>query len=125
MPKPAANAPFECTDNSNNHELINKVKNLRLRSLNFLLKHNDLSKIQKSIPYSLNQIPLKLLKLKTALEHSGIFYWEYDPVKDEGNIDFFNNKEEIRYTHFTEMLCRFSMSPSVRSKNCLICTKPF
>ncbi len=111
--------PFECTDNSNNHELINKVKNLRLRSLNFLLKHNDLSKSQKSIPYSLNQIPLKLLKLKTALEHSGIFYWEYDPVKDEGNIDFFNNKEEIRYTHFTEMLCRF-FNVTLRSQQKLL-----
>lgn len=115
--KPAVDTSFECTDTSSNHKLIDKVSNLRLRSLNFLLKHDDLSKIKKSIPCSPNQIQLKLLKLKTALEHSGIFYWEYDPVKDEGNIDIFNNKEEIRYSGFTEMLGRFfNITPRSQQK---------
>lgn len=109
--------PLERADGTNTPELIDKIKNIRLRSLNFLLTHDNLSKIQKSIPHSLNQIPLKLLKLKKALDHSGIFYWEYDPVKDEGNIDFFSNKEENRYPHFTEALIRFfNITPRSQQK---------
>lgn len=53
-------------------------------------------------------------KLVTALNHTGMLFWEYHPFYDQGTINIVNKNQEQRiFNNFTEMLIRFlNISPS-------------
>lgn len=79
-----------------------------VRANNFLLEQQKtVKKLEKDLqqttpPYS----PEINAKLKTILEHTNVFCWEYYPAADKGTMNFIDNNPSI-YHNFTELLINF------------------
>lgn len=74
-----------------------------LHSLDFLLKDKDSENAsQKCLP-----APQEICaKLKTILEHTNVFCWEYHPASDQGAMNFMDSGQQL-YDNFTKLLIDF------------------
>ena len=79
-----------------------------IRANNFLLEQQKtIEKLEKNLFQENSQNTREInTKLKTILEHTNVFCWEYHPASDQGTMNFVDNSQTF-YDNFTEILINF------------------
>lgn len=78
------------------------------RANDFLLEQQKtVEKLEEKIPLKDTETTREInTKLKTILEHTNVFCWEYHPASDKGTMNFIDNNRQL-YNNFTEILINF------------------